>query len=663
MDREEPTPAVMADPEGPLWRPDPARIAATRITAFRGRLSARLGREVLDYRTLHARSVGDPEVFWAELWQFAGVIGEMGDPVLERAGEMPDARFFPNARLNFAENAVRRQDEAPAILAETERGATRTISWAELSRDIGRVAQALRRMGVGTGDRVAGIVANVPEAMIAALGAAAIGAVWSSCSPDFGVEGVLDRFGQIAPALLVAVDGYCYGGKTYDLTAKVEAIARALPSLRGTVVVPLVGERPPVASIPRAILWQDWLAAEAGLESRSYERFPFHQPLYILYSSGTTGVPKCIVHSAGGTLVQHLKEHQLHCDIGLGDRVLYVTTCGWMMWNWLVTVLASGATVVLYDGSPFHPRVARLFELVDRLRVTLFGTSAKFIDAVHKAGYRPIEHHGFASLRTITSTGSPLLPESFDFVYDSIKRDVHLASISGGTDIVSCFVGGNPAAPVWRGEIQARGLGMDVDVFDGNGRSLALEPGELVCKSPFPSMPVGFWNDPDGAKYRAAYFARFPGVWCHGDWMRFTEHDGAVIFGRSDATLKPGGVRIGTAEIYRQVEQLPEVLESLAVGQRWDGDERIVLFVRLAPGAVLDEGLRQRISERLRRHASPRHVPARIISVADIPRTKSGKVVELAVRDVIHGRPVANRGALANPEALDLYCDLPDLAR
>ncbi|HEY6357139.1 MAG TPA: acetoacetate--CoA ligase, partial [Vicinamibacterales bacterium] len=621
-----------------------------------------LGREVSDYAALHARSVSDPEAFWSELWTFAGVIGEAGDPVLERAGEMPGAQFFPKGRLNFAENVVRRSDDAPAILAETETGATRTISWAELRRDVARVAQALRRHGVHSGDRVAGIVANVPEAMIAALGAATIGAVWSSCSPDFGVDGVLDRFGQIAPVLLVAVDGYRYAGKAHDVIERVEAVARTLPSLRSTVVVPLLADRPNVASIPHAVLWRDWLEAEPDPQPR-YERFPFHQPLYILFSSGTTGVPKCIVHGAGGTLVQHLKEHQLHCDIRSDDRVIYVTTCGWMMWNWLVTVLASGATVVLYDGSPFHPRVSRLFEVVDRLQVTLFGTSAKFLDAVRKAGYRPIEHHQFDSLRTITSTGSPLLPESFDFVYASVKQDVHLASISGGTDIVSCFVGGNPAAPVWRGEIQSRILAMDVDVFDSDGRSLALEAGELVCKSPFPSMPVGFWNDPDGAKYRAAYFARFPGVWCHGDWMRFTEHDGAVIFGRSDATLKPGGVRIGTAEIYRQVEQLPEVLESLAVGQRWEGDERIVLFVRLAPGVVLDEGLRKRISDRLRHHASPRHVPARIISVTDIPRTKSGKIVELAVRDVIHGRAVSNREALANPDALDLYRDLPELAR
>ena len=652
----------MAGDDAPLWRPDSARVAAARITAFRERLSARLGREVPDYAALHARSVSDPEAFWSELWTFAGVVGEAGEPVLERAGEMPGARFFPKGRLNFAENVVRRSDEAPAILAETETGATRTISWAELRRDVGRVAQALRRHGVRSGDRVAGIVANVPEAMIAALGVATIGAVWSSCSPDFGVEGVLDRFGQIAPALLVAVDGYRYAGKAHDVIERVEAVARALPSLRSTVVVPLLADRPKVASIPHAVLWRDWIEAEPDPEPH-YERFPFHQPLYILFSSGTTGVPKCLVHGAGGTLVQHLKEHQLHCDIRSDDRVIYVTTCGWMMWNWLVTVLASGATVVLYDGSPFHPRVSRLFEVVDRLEVTLFGTSAKFLDAVRKAGYRPIEHHRFDSLRTITSTGSPLLPESFDFVYESIKQDVHLASISGGTDIVSCFVGGNPAAPVWRGEIQGKVLAMDVDVFDSDGRSLALEAGELVCKSAFPSMPVGFWNDPDGAKYRAAYFARFPGVWCHGDWMRFTEHGGAVIFGRSDATLKPGGVRIGTAEIYRQVEQLPEVLESLAVGQRWEGDERIVLFVRLAPGVVLDEGLRKRISDRLRRHASPRHVPARIVSVTDIPRTKSGKIVELAVRDVIHGRVVSNREALANPEALDLYRDLPDLAR
>jgi acetoacetyl-CoA synthetase len=413
--------------------------------------------------------------------------------------------------------------------------------------------------------------------------------------------------------------------------------------------------------VPRAVWWDDWLADSGGRATR-YERFPFAHPLYILYSSGTTGVPKCIVHGAGGTLLQHLKEHQLHCDVGPGDRVFYFTTCGWMMWNWLVTALASGATLVLYDGSPLHPDGRRLFDLADRHRISLFGTSAKFIDAVRKAGLEPVRTHELASIRTITSTGSPLAPESFDFVYEHIKADVHLASISGGTDIVSCFVGGNPNAPVWRGEIQAAALGMDVDVFDEQGRSAGGAPGELVCRSPFPSMPVRFWNDPDNAKYRAAYFERFPGVWCHGDWIRRTERDGFVIFGRSDATLNPGGVRIGTAEIYRQVEQLPEVLESLAVGQEWEGDERIVLFVRLADGVRLDDELRKRIADRIRRQTTPRHVPARIVQVADIPRTKSGKIVEIAVRRVIHGRDVSNREALANPEALDLYRNLPELA-
>jgi acetoacetyl-CoA synthetase len=586
--------------------------------------------------------------------------------VLVEGARMPGAKFFPDASLNFTATVLWPATDHVAIIATSESGADRVLTRKELAAQVGRATAALRRAGVKAGDRVGAITANTPEAIIAALGAAAIGAVWSSCSPDFGARGVLDRFGQIAPTVLVVVDGYQYAGKWFDCRQKVADVVAELPSVRQVVLIPMSGsaDRGPLT---QAVWWDDWLAGPASAAAEDPSRMaavdllPFDHPLYILYSSGTTGVPKCIVHSAGGTLLQHLKEHQLLCDIRPGDRVFYFTTCGWMMWNWLVTALASRAAIVLYDGSPFHPDGRRLFDLVDRVGITLLGVSAKFIDAVAKAGLRPRESHRLDSIRTITSTGSPLSPESFDFVYQSIKADVHLASISGGTDIVSCFVGGNPNGPVWRGEIQGPGLGMAVDVFDEQGRSLRGEPGELVCTKPFPSMPLGFWNDPDGSRYRAAYFDRFPGVWHHGDWIRATEHGGYVIYGRSDATLNPGGVRIGTAEIYRQVEALPEIVESLAVGQSWDDDERIVLFVRLAPGAALDADLRRRIAERLKSGASPRHVPARIVAVTDIPRTKSGKIVELAVREVIHGRPVKNREALANPEALELYRDLEEL--
>jgi acetoacetyl-CoA synthetase len=644
----------------PLWQPSEDRAAHANLTSFARRLSARIGRPLPDYASLHHASVTDLDAFWTEVWDTGRVIGDRGSRVVADAGRMPGARFFPDARLNFTENVLKRRGDGPAMIATTEAGGDRVISWTALRADVCRAARALRSSGVQAGDRVCGIVANVPEAIIAALGAAAIGAVWSSCSPDFGVQGILDRFSQIEPVVLLSVDGYRYGGKTHDCLGKLSEVVSRLPSVRRVVVIPLAASHDHPPAGPGAVPWHLWLEAESDAEL-AWERFAFNHPLYVLYSSGTTGIPKCIVHGTGGTLLQHLKEHQLHCDIKSGDRVFYFTTCGWMMWNWLVTVLASDAAIVLYDGSPFHPTPKTLFDLADRTGVTLFGTSAKFIDAVFKSGVVPRETNKLQSIRTITSTGSPLSPEGFDFVYRGIKSDVHLASISGGTDIVSCFVGGNPAGAVWRGEIQARGLGMDVDVFDAAGRPLADEPGELVCKKPFPSMPVGFWNDADGEKYRTAYFERFPGVWCHGDWMQFTPHGGAIIYGRSDATLKPGGVRIGTAEIYRQVEQLPEVLESLAIGQAWDGDERIVLFVRLAEGAALDPVLKRRISDRIKANASPRHVPARIIQVRDIPRTKSGKIVELAVRNIVHGRPVTNREALANPEALDLFRDLPEL--
>jgi acetoacetyl-CoA synthetase len=629
----------------PLWQPDSTRIAASRLTAFSRRTQRHHGGGENDYDALHRWSVQKSPAFWSELWDFTGVIGDRGERIIANPDRMFGAQFFPDGRLNFTENVLRRRDDATAIISLAEDGREVTLTYAELRRQVARAARALRAAGVNPGDRVCGIVTNTPEAIITALGAAAIGAVWSSCSPDFGVQGVLDRFGQIAPKVLLSVDGYDYGGKWFDCRGKVEAIVRLLPSVKETVV---------------ASGFSSWLGADdAELE---FERFEFNHPLYVLYSSGTTGVPKCIVHGAGGTLIQHLKEHQLHCDIGRDDRVFYFTTCGWMMWNWLVTVLASEATIVLYDGSPFHPDGNRMFDLIDRTGLTLFGTSARFIDAVSKAGLAPINSHRLDTVRTITSTGSPLSPESFDFVYQSIKSDVHLASISGGTDIVSCFAGGNPNGPVWRGELQVPALAMDVDVFDEEGKSLRGVAGELVCKKPFPSMPLGFWNDPDGAKYRAAYFERYPGIWWHGDWVKFTEHGGMVIYGRSDATLNPGGVRIGTAEIYRQVARIPEVLESLAVSQRWQGDERIVLFVRLGENVTLDDALRRRIADEIRRNTTPRHVPARILQVTDIPRTKSGKIVELAVREVIHDRPVKNRDALANPEALELFKGRPELA-
>ena len=647
--------------DAPLWTPSPERVRTTRLTAFEARVQAKTGVAPGSYAALHDWSIRHAPQFWAEIWDFCGVIGERGERLARDLDKMPGAQFLPDARLNFTENLLRPEDDAIAIIASTEAPGDRQITHRELARLVAQAARALTRAGVKRGDRVAGMVANVPETIVASLGAAAVGAVWSSCSPDFGVQGVLDRFGQIEPTVFIAVDGYRYGGKTFMCAEKIAAIAAALPSVRKTVIVPLAGEKSVQSSVPGAVAWRDWVGGESD-EALPYERLPFAHPLYILYSSGTTGVPKCIVHGAGGTLVQHVKEHQLHCDVRPGDRVFYFTTCGWMMWNWLVTALASRAAIVLYDGAPFHPTGQCLFDLADRHAITLLGVSAKFIDAVRKSGLEPRNTHKLASVRTITSTGSPLAAESFDFVYSSIKPDVHLASISGGTDIVSCFVGGNPNQPVWRGEIQGAALGMDVDVFDEAGRP-TNEAGELVCKSPFVSMPVTFWNDPDGAKYRAAYFDRFPGVWCHGDWTRRTPHDGFIIFGRSDATLNPGGVRIGTAEIYRQVEQLPEVLESLAVGQHWENDERIVLFVRLAEGAKLDEALKKRIADQIRKGTSPRHVPARIIQVADIPRTKSGKIVEIAVRHVIHGREVANREALANPAALDLFRNLPELQR
>jgi acetoacetyl-CoA synthetase len=643
----------------PLWQPSRERIRSANLTAFLRDAEAEWGTPLPDFPALYRWSIEQPERFWQSLWTFGGVVAETrGDEVLQYGQRMPGARWFPEARLNFAENLLRRSDDAPALIFQGEDRVRRTLSHAEVLRQVNRLSHTLRGWGVAPGDRVAGYLPNLPEAVIAMLAATSLGAIWSSCSPDFGARGVIDRFGQIGPKVLFAADGYFYSGRTHDSLERVAAIRDAIPSIERTVIVPYARED--AGGDGGAVPFPESVAGELR-EPIPFARLPFDHPVYILYSSGTTGAPKCIVHGAGGTLLQHLKEHLLHTDLKPDDRFFYFTTCGWMMWNWLVSGLASRATLLLYDGSPFHPDGNALFDLAERERMDVFGTSAKFIDAVAKAELEPARTHDLSRLKTLLSTGSPLAPESFDFVYAKIKRDVCLSSISGGTDIISCFVAGNPIGPVWRGEIQARGLGMRVEVYDERGRSLPRGKGELVCTAPFPSMPIGFWNDPDGRRFRAAYFEKHPGVWCHGDFAELTPHGGVIIHGRSDAVLNPGGVRIGTAEIYRQVEQVDQVLESLVIGQRWGGDERIVLFVRLRDGVRLDDALRTAIAQQIRRGATPRHVPAKIVQVADIPRTRSGKIVELAVRSVVHGEAVTNREALANPEALDLFESLPEL--
>jgi acetoacetyl-CoA synthetase len=664
----------------PLWSPSPADVASANVTRFIADAVRPLGgaaADVGDSFELYRWSIAEPERFWPAVWRFCGVIAEgrgegraPWETVLEHGDRMgpPDPvlgpAWFRGARLNFAENLLRRRDESEVLVSWTERGPGRRLTGAALADAVARFAGFLRGAGVARGDRVAGFVPNIPEAVVAMLAAASIGALWSSCSPDFGPGGVVDRFGQIQPRVLVVADGYEYAGKRIDCIERVRRFLPELPSVEHVVVVPHLPDAGGASErwdIPCAVAWSAALDAGAGQPLR-FERLPFDHPLYIMYSSGTTGLPKCMVHGAGGTLLQHLKEHVLHADVSAGTRILYFTTCGWMMWNWLVSGLAAGATVVLYDGAPLLPDRPILWDLASSERLEVFGTSAKWIALAEKHGTVPAPEHDLSALRTILSTGSPLAPASYDFVYEHVKRDVCLSSISGGTDIISCFALGDRTRPVHRGEIQTRGYGMRVEVFDEWGEPVRGEAGELVCTAPFPSMPVAFWNDPDGSRYRAAYFDVFPHAWRHGDWAILTEHDGMIIEGRSDATLNPGGVRIGTAEIYRQVEQLPEVLESLVIGQQVEGsDVRIVLFVRLRADLALDEALRERIRRRIREGASPHHVPKRIVQVADIPRTISGKITELAVRDVVHGRPVKNADALANPEALALFRDLPEL--
>ena len=645
-----------------IWEPAKERIEGANINRFMRFAREQTNNDDLrSYAPLYDFSIRQPERFWQLVWEFCGIraTGDF-DEVLVDGDKMPGAKWFPGVRLNFAQNLLRFKDERIALIARSEWGHEREVSYAQLHVEVGKLAHALRAAGVTAGDRVAGFLPNIPEAVTAMLATTSLGAVWSSCSPDFGINGVVDRFGQIAPKVLFTADAYGYGGKHFDCLGKIREVLRQIPPVEKVVVIPYSGDVLKLDGIANAVTWPDFIGSDE--HTLQFEMLPFDHPLYIMYSSGTTGVPKCIVHGAGGTLIQHLKELVLHTDVKREDRIFYYTTCGWMMWNWLVSSLAIGATVVLYDGSPFHPDGSVLWNLIDEVGISVFGTSAKWIAAVEKAGIKPRESHKLLTLKTILSTGSPLADESFDYVYRDVKERVMLSSISGGTDIVSCFALGCPLLPVYRGELQCRGLGLKVEILDDAGKSVREEKGELACTAPFPCMPIYFWNDPQGEKYHNAYFSKIPNVWCHGDHALLTEHDGIVIYGRSDAVLNPGGVRIGTAEIYRQVEQLPEVLESIAVGQDWDNDVRVILFVRLRDGVALDDGLRERIKQQIRDNTTPRHVPAKILQVSDIPRTLSGKITELAVRETIHGRPVKNADALANPGALEQFRDRVELS-
>ncbi|WP_299946757.1 acetoacetate--CoA ligase [uncultured Microbulbifer sp.] len=657
----------MKDTAQPLWQPSPEAIAATQMEAFRRWVNERHQLKLSDYSALYRWSVEARETFWSDLWDFTGVLASArGDAVLGSDG-MPGARWFPGARLNFAENLLRFRDDKPALVERLENGGRRQLSYAELYRRVERLAAALAGQGVVQGDRVAGFMPNVIDTVVAMLATTSLGAIWTSCSPDFGIHGVFDRFGQVEPKVLFACEGYFYNGKVIDSLPRLREIVARIDSIEKLVVVPVARTQEQTAGVlaarpvDKAVLLQEFETA-APESKLAFVQTGFDHPLYIMYSSGTTGVPKCIVHGAGGTLLQHLKEHRLHCDLRREDTLFYFTTCGWMMWNWLVSGLASGATLVLFDGSPFYLGAKCLWDMADEEGISVFGTSAKYIAALEKSGCKPRESHRLEKLRALLSTGSPLAHEGFRYVYREIKGDLCLSSISGGTDIISCFALGNPSLPVFAGELQCRGLGMAVEVWNDKGKAVTAEKGELVCARSFPCMPIGFWNDAEGVKYRSAYFEHWPGVWAHGDYAEITEHGGVIIYGRSDAVLNPGGVRIGTAEIYRQVEKVEEVLDSICIGQQWHDDVRVVLFVVLRNGVQLDEALIQKIRTTIRANTTPRHVPAKVVQVADIPRTISGKIVELAVRNVVHGQAVKNREALANPEALELFVQLPALA-
>lgn len=645
-----------------LWTPSQQRIDDALLTKFIARVGAAHGLHFADYDAVWRWSVEDPDAFWASVWEFCDVQGERSGLVFQRAAHQIDCAFFPQAKLNYAENLLHAAGAEPDIIFHSETGHRRCMSLAELKAAVSRLQQALSELGLQQGDRVAGYLPNIPESVVAMLAVTSLGAVWSSCSPDFGLNGLQDRFGQIQPKLLFTADGYSYNGKTFDSLTTVRQLAEQTSSIEKIIVIPYLNDKPDIEPLGSKAVLLDSLCAGYQAEALRFTRVGFREPLFILFSSGTTGLPKCFVHSVGGTLLHHLREHQLQFDVQAGDRMLFFTTLGWAMWNWLVSGLASGASIVIYEGSPTYPDSNALADIIAAEKLTHFGTSAKYLDSCAKQGLRPIDSHDFSSLRTIMSTGSPLSADGFRYVYEAWKKDVCLASISGGTDVIGCFVGGNPIGPVYAGQCQKRHLGINVCVFDDDGQSVVGQRGELVSLLPHPAMPLGFLNDPQQARYRDAYFSRFDNVWCQGDFVELTPEGGMIFYGRSDATLNPGGVRIGTAEIYRQVEEIDEVLEALVIGQDWDGDVRVVLFVRLREGVVLDDQLVQRIKSQIRNNATPRHVPAKIIAVADIPRTHSGKITELAVRDVVHGRKVKNVEALANPQALELFKDLPELA-
>ena len=644
-----------------LWEPSSERIEHSNIKAFMAKINQQQGLKLDSYDDLYQWSIDDISGFWEAFWEFGDIIHSVGyDQAVDDPYKMPGAKWFSGARLNFAENLLRYRDDQAALIFHGEDQVRRQLSYAQLYDEVARTAAALKQMGIKPGDRVVGFMPNMPESIIAMLAAVSLGAVWSSCSPDFGIKGVLDRFGQIRPRVLFTADGYFFKGRHLDSLERIGEILKQIETVEKVVVVPYTNPQPDISALDNAVLFEDFKSAEKGL-TIDFEQLPFSHPLYIMYSSGTTGLPKCMVQSAGGILLHQKKEMVLNTDMKREDTIFYFTTCGWMMWNWLTSALSVGATIVLFDGNPFHPNPGALWRMAEEEKISVFGTSAGYLAALQASGTTPKSTYDLSSLRAVLSTGSPLSIEGFQFVYDSIKADVQLASISGGTDLNGCFALGNPLDPVYAGELQCRGLAMKVEALDDNGRPVIGEQGELVCSAAFPSMPIYFWDDPDGKKYHAAYFDVYPGIWRHGDYITINERGGVTIYGRSDATLNPGGVRIGTAEIYRQVEQMEEIADSLVVGQEWKNDVRVVLFIQLAPGATLDDALKTKIRTLLRTNASPRHVPAKIISVPEVPYTLNMKKVELAVKKTIHGKAVLNQDALKNPEALAHYADIEEL--